>query len=97
MISLIQAIAGIAVAVIGGVFALTMKKAEERTALCIEENLLSMKMVSANIDLGIATGMAVRDGKTDGAMGRALEEASLTQREYQDFLKGVAARKIVGG
>ena len=72
-----------------------VERSAERAALRAEENLLAMMMTSANTELSIATAMAYQDGKPDGRMERALAAAEETQKEYQQFIKEMAAKKMM--
>ena len=100
-IALIGAFQMIVVAVVGGLFARSSKKqkesldrAEIRAALRAEESRLSMKLMSASVNLGIATAAAVKDGHINGKMTNAVDEAEKTEQEYQDFIKAIASNQI---
>ena len=104
LITAIASIETIVVAVIGGLFIRESRrnkkayeKADAQAALRAEEGLLSMKLTSASVNLGVATAIAIRDGKTNGEVNGALKEAGEAKRDYQDFIKRVAAKQIVKG
>ncbi len=101
-IAIIGAIQAIVVGVIAGLFARdsakkkkVMDDAEVRAALRAEESRMSMKMMSANTRLTMATARAVKDGKSNGKMETALVDAEKTELEYFNFINGVAAKQIV--
>ena len=71
-----------------------MKRMDARAALRAEESLLSMQMLSATMNLSIATAIAVRDKKVNGVMKRALGDADQTAKSYRDFVDKVAAKQI---
>ena len=98
MIGLIQ---GVSVAVIVGLFRRESNKKnamyakqEERARKRERESILSMELLSANVDLGIATATAVRDGKTNGIMETALLSAGEANEKYKNFIRGVAAAEV---
>ena len=104
LLTIIASIETIVVAVIGGLFIRESRrnkkaheKAEAQAALRAEEGLLSMKLTSASVNLGVATAIAIRDGKTNGEICSALREAGEAEKDYQDFIKRVATRQIVKG
>jgi hypothetical protein len=53
-----------------------------------------MKMMSASIELGEATAIAVAGGKINGEMDNARKSAKRAREEYDAFLERVAAREI---
>lgn len=100
-IALVGVFQAFGVAIIGGLFnshstrhRKEMEKTEARAILRAEEGLLAMKLISASVNLGIATAHAIKDGKTNGTMESALREAEQAGESYQDFVKTVAARQI---
>jgi len=89
------------VALIGGMFNRESKKkredqsrADNRAEIRAKEGLLSMRLVSANMNLAIAIAVAVQEGKTNGKMAAALIEAEKAQQEYYDFINSVATSHI---
>ena len=91
----------IMVAVIGGLFAQDSKKrkqqlesAEARAAIRAEESRLSMKMMSADVNLSVATARAVKEGKTNEEMDAALTSTEEALQEYYNFINTVAAKQI---
>jgi hypothetical protein len=89
------------VAIIGGIFAREQrrrkgadKRVEERAELRAQESRLSMALMSAAVKLGIATALAVEEGKANGEMADAKTAAASAQKDYYDFINGVAASKI---
>ena len=67
---------------------------ETRSALREEESRLSMKMMSAAIDLGVATALAVEQSKLNGEMKHAKEKAREAQAAYDAFLEKITAREV---
>ena len=99
IIGLIQAIS---VAVIGGIFAQNQKKhkadgarIDKRAGIRAKESQLSMRLMSASVNLGVATGIAVKKGIVNGEMDAALKGAEQAQQEYYAFINSVAAEQII--
>ena len=100
LVAIIGSMQAVVVAVIVGFFArdgrkrkLMLEEEERRLALRSEENLLSMHLMSASINLGIVTAQAIMDGKPNGAMASALEDARKADKAYHAFTKEIAARQ----
>jgi len=92
---------GIAVAVIAGLFKRESKKREadnakmdQRAKTRAEESRLSMHLMSANTKLACATGLAVKEGRTNGKMDAALIDADKAQSEYYAFINRVASTQM---
>jgi len=101
LVTLIGLLQAVSVAVIVGLFnreSRSRKKAhsitEKRAQIRTTESLLTMKLMVASNRLAAATGRAVRDGKTNGEMDKALTEAQKTQQEYLDFINNIAAEHM---
>lgn len=100
--AVISSVALIAVAVIEAL-ALTERrrekyareKSERRAAERARENRLSMRMMDASLELGLATALAVETGKHNGELHEAREKARAAQEEYESFIMEVAARQVV--
>ena len=97
-ITLLQAIT---VAFISGLFNRESRKRKEdqskidqHAEMRIKENLLSMKLISANTSLTVATALAVQEGKTNGKMTAALAEAEKAQKEYYEFINSIAHQQL---
>jgi len=97
-ITCFQTIAG---AIITGLFVYYSKKREQqlddanaRAVLRAEESRLSMKLLSADVKLTMATAIAVKEGRANGKMDAALKEAAAAELEYYNFVNGVAAKQI---
>jgi hypothetical protein len=98
---IIPALAAIVVAIIEA-FAVRDRNANKRrqeridrhAEIRAEESRLSMKMMSASIELGLATALALVEGKLNGEMKRAREKAEKAQEEYFTFVDELAARVI---
>lgn len=69
-------------------------RTEERAKICAEESRLSMQLSYANLELGLATALAVEQHKLNGEMRRAKESAEKAQEEYQKFLQKVTATAV---
>ena len=107
-IALIGCVQALAVAVLAGLFARDSRKRkqnevlasrnavhmEELAAQRARESLLSIKLAHANTSLCIATAHAVQNGKCNGYMSCALQEAERAQAAYQDFIKELAVKHI---
>ena len=101
-IAVIGFIQAIVVVILGGLFARDSRKrrnaldnAETRAILRAEESRLSMKLMSSGVNLGIATAIAIKEGRMNGQMDTALAEAAKTEAEYYDFINAVASKQIV--
>ncbi len=92
--TLLTAASAALVAVIGGAFQKDKRKTEERAALRAEENLLSMKLMSATCAVSLVTAKAVFNQKTNGDVEEAMDAAKEAQEDYFAFIDGVAAKKI---
>jgi hypothetical protein len=98
IIGLIQAVAA---AIIGGLFARDAKKrknaddkAETRAVLRAEESKKMMELMSASVNLGIATATALKNGQTNGETDTALKKAREAKAKYYTFINNVAAEQI---
>jgi hypothetical protein len=103
LIAVVGGIQAVIVAVVGGLFHIESRRhkkrdenAEARAKIRAEESRLSMKLMSANASLTIATAIAVREGKTNGKMTAALSEAEKARDEYYGFINRVAADQMTG-
>lgn len=67
------------------------KRAEERDEQQKRESRLSLKMVMANNKLSYAVAMAVKRGKPNGEVEEAVQAFLDAKKEYEDFLREVAA------
>jgi len=92
---------GIAVAIIAGMFNHENKKrnaetakSERRAAIRAEESQLAMRLMSANTSLAVATGLALKEDRTNGKMEIALSEASKAQADYFKFINDVASKQM---
>ena len=101
VIAAIAFMQAVVVAFIGGLFSKESKKRKEEQSkidsnaeIRAKEGLLSMKLMSADMNLTIAVALAVQEGKTNGKMTMALAEAEKAQREYHDFINSVASSQI---
>jgi hypothetical protein len=101
VITVIGSIQTLAVAVIGGLFARDSKKRKlqlddvaTRALLRAEESRLSMKLLSADVSLTMATARAVKEGRANGKMDAALALAEVAEAEYYAFVNAVAAKQL---
>ena len=92
---------GVTVAIIAGLFNRENKKriadnarVEKRAAMRAEESRLAMRLMSANTSLAVATGMALKEGRTNGKMDIALAEAGRAQEDYFKFINGIASEQM---
>jgi len=69
-------------------------RVEKRAEIRRQESLLSIRLMSANMGLAIATALAVQKNEVNGLMQRALDEASAAQEAYQEFLKSIAVDQM---
>jgi hypothetical protein len=53
-----------------------------------------MKLADANIELGLATALAVELQHTNGEIKAAQEKAREAQQEYQDFMRELTASQV---
>jgi len=70
------------------------KKRDKQASLGAEATRLSMRMMSAVISLASASAYAQKEGRTNGKTDAALRETAEAQRDYFDFVNGVASKKI---
>ena len=101
-IAIVGLIQAVMVAIIGGMFALGQKrqkseeaKTDKRAELRAKESQLSMRLMAASVNLGVATCIAVKEGAVNGRMDAALKSAELAQQEYYQFINSVAADQII--
>jgi len=101
IIAIVGSFQAIAVAFISGLFSREAKtwkaeqlKAEKRAKLRVQESILSMKLMTANTKLTVATAIAVQEGKSNGKMSEALAEAEKAEREYRDFINHIATEQM---
>jgi len=91
----------VVVSVIAGLFGRESKKRkadnskqERRSEIRAEESRLAMALMSANARLASATGIALKEGRVNGKMDLALEEAEKAQVEYHKFINKVASKQV---
>jgi len=98
---LIPAVAAVIVAIIEAIAAVDRKKtkksraeAEKREQRRTEEARLSMKMMSATLQLSVVTANALTGGHNNGNVEAARLSAETAQAEYQAFLQKVTAQEV---
>ena len=98
---IIPAAATVIVAVIEAIAAVDRKKtkksrteAEKQEALRTEEARLSMKMMSATLQLSVVTANALTGGHNNGNVEAARLAAETAQAEYEAFLQKVTAQEV---
>lgn len=69
-------------------------KAERREHQRAEESRLGMKMMDASLELGVATALAVEQGKMNGEMHSARESAAEARCEYRALIQKLASDEI---
>ena len=101
LISLIIGVFSLANAVIAGLFHRDFKhrkanneEVKKRAAIREEESHLSMGLMSASAKLAAATGIAIKEGQTNGKMDAALADLEEAQSKYYTFLNKTAASKL---
>ena len=94
-------IQAVVVAIIVGLFnrenhkrAADNAKIEKRAAIRAEESLLSMRLMAANTSLAVATGIALKENRTNGKMDIALAEAGKAQDDYFKFINSIASTQM---
>ena len=98
---IIPAAATVIVAIIEAIAAVDRKKtkksraeAEKREKLRTEEARLSMKMMSATLQLSVVTANALTGGHNNGNVEAARLAAETAQAEYEAFLQKVTAQEV---
>lgn len=98
---IIPAIAAVVVAIIEAIAARDRKRnkadkeaEERRDKERMEESRLSMKMMSATLQLSVVTANALTGGHNNGNVERARKAAEDAEREYQAFLQRIASEEI---
>ena len=98
---IIPAAATVIVAIIEAIAAVDRKKtkksrteAEKQEALRTEEARLSMKMMSATLQLSVVTANALTGGHNNGNVEAARLAAETAQAEYEAFLQKVTAQEV---
>ena len=71
------------------------ERSERRAAERARENRLSMRMMDASLELGLATALAVEKGTCNGELRAAREKARAAQEEYENFIIEIASRQVV--
>lgn len=71
-----------------------VEKTERNAELRKEESMLTMGLVSASLQLGVATAEAIRDGKANGSMCRAMESAKTADKKHRDFTQKITIEKL---
>ena len=69
-------------------------RTEEREKAREKNEVLLIRSVGAAIALGEATAIAIRNGKCNGDMERALEYAQKIKHEQKDFLNEQAVKNL---
>ena len=102
-IALIGAMQAIVVAIIAGLFKRNERKQQEHADKAErydrqhqQEALQTMKVLSADLALTIATAIAVRDGngQHNGAINAALDKATEAGKAFESFIQEAAARHL---
>ena len=98
---IIPAAATVIVAIIEAIAAVDRKKtkksgteAAKREKLRTEEARLSMKMMSATLQLSVVTANALIGGHNNGNVEAARLAAETAQAEYEAFLQKVTAQEV---
>lgn len=98
---IIPAIAAVVVAVIEAIAAAerrqekkNRKLAEQHAKDRAEETRLSMKMMSATLQLSVVTANALTGGHNNGNVEQARTAAQSAQAEYEAFMQRVTAQEV---
>lgn len=98
---IIPAAAAIVVAIVEAIASVDRRRAREsqqkveaRAERRAEESHLSMRMMSASIELGVATAIAVAEQKLNGEMASARKAAAAAQKDYRDFVAQIASEQL---
>lgn len=67
-----------------------LRREQDRVTEC----RLTMKMLDANLELSLATALAVEQQKLNGEMKAAKLKAAKVQDEYNEFIQQLAARQV---
>lgn len=70
------------------------KKAEALAAQRSKEGRLQLKMLDANSKLTVGVAMALKSGHANGEVEAGLQAVTAAQKEYTEFLEGVALDQI---
>lgn len=79
-------ISGMILFILQHYFKKKQKEDEKREELRHKKDVLIIKSINAVGDLTVANSIALRDGKTNGEMHKALDEYSEVNKEMLDFL-----------
>jgi len=69
-------------------------RSESRADNRAHESRLAMKLADANLDLSLATALAVEQGKLNGEMKAARAKAKNAQDEYNCFMLEIASHQV---
>lgn len=70
------------------------KRVDARAQRRAEESRLSMRMMDASLELGVATALAVENHRMNGEMAAAKKAAAEAQADYKLFVERVAAEQL---
>jgi len=70
------------------------EQGEKRAEARAMENRLAMRMMDASLELGLATAIAVEQGRLNGEMKAARAKARAAQDEYDRFIQEIAAGQV---
>jgi len=73
---------------------LALESADIRAALRAEESKLAMELVTANLQIGRATAISVRDGKANGEIDKALVDVDKAVERYLNFTRAIVAKQV---
>ena len=98
---IISAAAVVLVAVIEALSAMDRRKLKKeneheakRAAVREQESRLSMQMMDASLQLGLATAAAMEQGEVTCEMKEARKKAEKARAEYERFLRNIAAHQV---
>lgn len=87
-------------AIIGGIIAHNFRKmqdkSEQRHQEQFEKEYLLITGVLSNIELSQATAIAIKDGKCNGEIDKALKKSNLSKTEIEEFYRRQGVRRNIG-
>lgn len=93
--TIISSAALIVVAIIEAIAANERKKDKKLSEQRSKEMYLSLKMVSATLQLSVVSANALTGGYNNGNVEQAKKAAQEAEKEYNDFLKHLAADELI--
>ena len=92
--AIISSLAAVTVAVISAVTGSRVKRSEKKEKRRQQESILSLQMMSANMELAMACCNALCGGHNNGNVEAARKKAIKAAEEYDKFEKQILAEEI---